>query len=224
MKAIKRTCEARLGIALLLCLALGTASAQFVVHQPTSVFADGHAGVMRALFDWHEFIHDADNGLFSMPQSIVKVQERITTDENQTSHLNIAVHERSHCKEATPVKLSDVRVSVLDDELTVEANSTRGNFVRNYKLPEHALPDQITAVLTTEKALHIICPTDAPKPRLVHVVVEEQKAPGEESIKHAESEQQQAEQSETDASKSRADVADYIASLEAELAKIKTMI
>ena len=166
----------------ILCLVYGLpgTSAQYleIIHHPQPAYYHA-AGLAQHFEDWHATLADLDN-IFSVLASesanpTVKVQEQVKTDSNHTSHLYLSVLEQHHCKAHSPVQLSAVQVSVLEDLLTVTANTTHGAFTRSYQLPEHALPDKLTAVYTKENVLHITCPTDIPpafEPLLIDIVVE----------------------------------------------------
>lgn len=160
----------------------GTSAQYFeITHRPQPAYYHAAAGHSQHFDGWHDALADLDH-IFSVlasenlsAKSTVKVQEQVRTDSNHTSHLYISVLEQHRCKAHTPVQLNAVQVSVVEDLLTVTANTTHGAFMRSYQLPEHALPDKLTAVYTKEKVLHIACPTDvppAPEPLLIDIVVE----------------------------------------------------
>ena len=158
-------------------LSLGTASAQFfaVSHHP----AHQYHGLLQSVAHWHETaLDDLFFAALTAPPSPVEVHEHVESDANKTAHLYLSVLQRQRCAEPAAVALSAVNISVLEDELTVRANTQHGAFTRTYKLPEHALPDQITATYTSDKVLHVACPTDVPPPPVpLHIDV---------AIEHAE--------------------------------------
>lgn len=160
-------------------MSLGTASAQFfaIAHHP----AHQYHGLLQSVAHWHETALDdlVFSALASQP-SHVEVHEHIESDANKTAHLYISVLQRQCCTEPATVALSAVNISVLEDELTVRANTQHGAFTRTYKLPEHALPDQITATYSNGKVLHIACPTDVPPPPVplhINVTIEHPEPP-----------------------------------------------
>jgi hypothetical protein len=149
--------------AVLVLLSLGTASAQFfaIAYHP----AHQYHGLLQSVAHGHETaLVDLVFSALAAPPSPVEVHEHIESDANKTAHLYITVLQRQRCAEPAAVALSAVNISVLEDELTVRANTQHGAFTRTYKLPEHALPDQITAAYSSDKVLHVACPTDVPPP------------------------------------------------------------
>ena len=178
--------------AALLLAHLGVASAQLftITHRPVYYPVYHNAlDIVRNFEDLGEALHDFDLifDTLSAPQRQVKVHEQVTVDDNRTSHLRLSVHENCHCKDSTPVELSNVSISVLDDQLTVEAETKHGTFMRSYTLPEHALPDNLTATYTSKMELHVACPTSEPpshEPRHIHVNVDEAFAPPNAATAH----------------------------------------
>jgi hypothetical protein len=171
--------------AALLLAHLGVASAQLftITHRPVyhPVYHNAQ-DIVRNFDDLGEALHDLDLifDSLSAPQRQVKVHEQVTVDDNRTSHLRLSVHEHCRCKDSTPVELSNVSISVVDDQLTVEAETKHGTFMRSYTLPAHALPDNITATYTSKMELHVACPTYEPtslEPRHIHVTIDEASAP-----------------------------------------------
>ena len=172
---------ARTVTAALLLAHLGVASAQLftITHRPMYHPVYHNAlDIVRNFDDLGEALHDLDLifDTLSTPQRQVKVHEQVTVDDNRTSHLRLSVHENCHCKDSTPVELSNVSISVLDNQLTVEAETKHGTFMRSYTLPEHALPDNLTATYTSKMELHVACPTYEPpsqEPRHIHVTIDD---------------------------------------------------
>ena len=176
MRPGKTAARAGLGATLVL-LSLGAASAQLL--DAAFLQARPHHGLLRSIAGWHsEALDDLDHvfaALAAPPPSPVELHERIDTDANGTAHLYLSVRQRHCCAEPSAVELSAVNVSVLEDELTVRASTAYGALTCKYTLPEHALPDQVTAEYTADKFLHVACPTDAPpppQPRRVEVSIE----------------------------------------------------
>ena len=92
----------------------------------------------------------------------------MTIDSNKTSHLHIFVRKLCRSKGAIPVDLLDIRLSVVDDDLAAEANTTHGSFASRYQVPEFVFS------LSTDKVLHVACPalTQQSQPRLIDIVIE----------------------------------------------------
>ena len=166
-----------IGVVLVL-LSLGTASTLFfaIAHHP----AHQYHGLLQSVAHWHDTaLNDLVFSALAAPP--VEVHEHIESDANKTAHLYISVLQHQRCAEPAAVALSAVNISVLEDELTVCANTQHGAFTRTYKLPEHALPDQITAAYSSDKVLHVACPTDVPPPPVplhIDVAIEHPEPPG----------------------------------------------
>jgi hypothetical protein len=173
---------ARTVTAALLLAHLGVASAQLftITHRPVYHPVYHNAlDIVRNFEDLGEALHDLDVifDTLSASQRQVKVHEQVIVDDNRTSHLRLSVHEHGRCKDSTPIELSNVSISVLDDQLTVEAETKHGTLMRSYTLPEHALPDNLTATYTSKMELHVVCPTYEPpshEPRHIHVTIDEE--------------------------------------------------
>ena len=243
-------------VALLALLSACPTSAQYLAAHHAAYQSPYYAlsaGLPRHFADWFDLAADLD-GIVSalhpvLPeprpscQPSVTIKEQLETDDNQTSHLYISVQQHDPCSGKDSVALTAFNVSTLADVLTVEANTTHGAFVRAYHLPEHALTDNITAVYTSAKVLHIQCPTDvppAPEPRLVAVAVEpEPEAPtrtasnsgdNEWTSYHKTTAPDQPAHNKTSAAaaqkppEAQVDVQSYIKQLEADLDRLKSMM
>ncbi len=183
MRPGKTAARTGLGAALVL-LSLSAASAQFLDAAFLPVHP--HHGLLRSFSGWHsEALDDLDRvfaALTAPPPSPIELQERIDTDVNGTAHLYLSVRQHHCCAKPSAVELSAVNVSVLEDELTVRASTAYGALTRKYSLPEHALPDQVTAEYTADKLLHVACPTDVPpppQPRRIEIVIERADPPAD---------------------------------------------
>ena len=174
-----------------------------------------------------------------------QVKEQLETDDNHTSHLRLSVRRRDPCTGGeAAVALTDFNVSVLDSLLTVAANTTHGAFVRKYHLPEHAATERISAVYTHADVLHIQCPVDVPpppEPLLVDVAIEPKKEaevppstessapppPPTRAVPESTRNSTGASTASPRADRSpdpRLDVEKHIKALEADLARLKSMM
>jgi len=237
--------------ALLALLSACPTSAQYVTAHYQPPYYALSAGLPRRFADWLDLAADLD-GIVSALQPVlpeprpscqpsVTIKEQLETDGNQTSHLYISVQRNDPCSGMDAVALTSFNVSTLADVLTVKANTTHGAFARSYYLPEHALADNITAVYTSAKVLHIQCPTAVPlppEPRLVAVTVEPE-APrpptstasnsGDNAYHRTTAPDQPAHNKTSSAEaqkppEAQVDVQSYIKQLEADLARLKGMM
>ena len=142
----------------------------------------------------------------------------------------------------TPIDLTNVKISILEDVLAVTANTTHGAFSRNYKLPEYALTQIITAQhgLLSSMVLHIVCLTlvpPRPEPRFLDIHVEaapeaqpsaasplRSPLPDKTNANSSAPEDAQASIPADSADEPRQDVLKYIKTLEADLARLKNMM
>lgn len=242
--------------AMLVLISLRATSAQyFAAHLPAYQPAYYHSAALpRSLAHWHDMVADLDDIFSALDLGVsdpracarpsVQVKEQLETDGNRTSHLRLSVRRRDPCTGEAAVALTDFNVSVLDSLLTVAANTTHGAFVREYHLPEHAVPEHISAVYTHADVLHIQCPVDVPpppEPLLVDVAIQPKKEaevpPSTESSAppppptHAVPESTRNSTGASTASPRadrsldpRLDVEKHIKALEADLARLKSMM
>jgi hypothetical protein len=255
MRSSKNTLPSLTRVLLFLGMGVSLVCAQYIdveiarrpVYQPAYYIT---AGLPRLFADWHDTLADLDeifSALDTRPTSTVKLHEQLKTDSNQTAHLYLSVRlhhlckGESRCNAETTIDLTNVKVSILEDLLAVTANTTHGAFSRNYKLPEHALTQNITAVYSSSMVLHIVCPTlvpPRPEPRFLDIHVE----PAPEAQPSAASplrtplhdktnanssapaEDAQASIPADSADEPRQDVLKYIKTLEADLARLKNMM
>ena len=231
-----------------------TSAQYFAAHLPVYQPAYYHpAALPRSLAHWHDWVADLDDIFSALEPGVpdqracarpsVQVKEQLETDNNQTSHLHLSVRQHDPCTGEDAVPLTDFNVSVSDSLLTVTANTTHGAFVRKYHLPEHAATERISAVYTNADILHIQCPVDVPPPPetlLIAVTIEPKQdaevPPGTADsrpmspLNHTEPERaggsgaSTASPQEGRSPDPRHDIDKHIKALEADLARLKSMM
>jgi hypothetical protein len=111
-----------------------------------------------------------------------KLRETIDADQHQSRVKLWAPHP---CKDAA-LPISDYNVIVDGKVMTITGVAVGNRFARTYTLPDHIVPENVTATYTKDNVLRITCPIHpptAPSPRNIEIFFEEDPQSAPETIK-----------------------------------------
>lgn len=164
-----------------LCLQLRASSAQVDAQHPAAYWQFG-VTALTSLDDHFTRMHDMQRRLQEIGQQHLvhldhegahtfKLQETIHANQH-LAHVKVWAH--NPCRNSA-LQISDLNVRVDDKVMTITGVAVGNHFARTYTLPDHAVPENITATYTKDNILCITCPISPPtssSPRNIGISIE----------------------------------------------------